>query len=155
MRHKPLQVERYTRIPEGGRLDTNALPPELLAGYRTDRVKNFSHIFRRLDRRKPSTTLVPGHNAFPVHPWLPRTLTVREAARLQTFPDEIEFSGAREDQCIQVGNAFPPLLAELIANNVLKAESNGWLPGHVPRLAQYSLLEPDDEQEQAELELGA
>ncbi|HEY3140174.1 MAG TPA: DNA cytosine methyltransferase, partial [Acidimicrobiales bacterium] len=154
MRHKPLQVERYKRIPEGGRLDVDALPPELRRGYRTGEVKNFSHVFLRLDRAKPSRTLVPGHNAFPIHPWLHRSLTVREAARLQTFPDEIEFTGAREDQCIQVGNAFPPLLAELIANNLLKAESNGWAPGAVPKLARYSLLDLEDRQEELPLEAG-
>lgn len=141
MNHKPLQVERYKLIPEGRKLDIDALPPELKKGYRTDEVKNFSHVFRRLDRNKPSITMVPGHNAFPIHPWLNRALTVREAARLQTFPDEIEFKGAREDQCIQVGNAFPPLLAELIANNLMRAESSGWLKGSVPKLAQYSLLD--------------
>lgn len=145
MNHKPLQVERYKRIPEGGKLDVDALPPELQKGYRTDQVKNFSHVFKRLHRDKPSSTLVPGHNAFPIHPWLNRALTVREAARIQTFPDEVEFKGAREAQCIQVGNAFPPLLAELIANNMLKAESNGWVPGAVPKLAQYSLIECSDQ----------
>jgi DNA (cytosine-5)-methyltransferase 1 len=147
MNHRPLQVERYKRIPEGGTLDIAALPPELRRGYRTDVVKNFSHVFKRLDRNRPSLTLVPGHNAFPIHPWLDRSLTVREAARLQTFPDHIEFRGAREDQCIQVGNAFPPMLAELIANNLLKAESNHWLPGQVPRLARYSLLDIDGDVE--------
>jgi DNA (cytosine-5)-methyltransferase 1 len=145
MNHKPRQVERYRRIPEGGRLDVEALPVELRRGYRTEEVKNFSHIFKRLDRNKPSWTLVPGHNAFPVHPWLPRSLTAREAARLQTFPDDVEFLGAREDQCIQVGNAFPPLLAEILACNLVKAESNGWYPGRVPKLARYSLLDIDEE----------
>lgn len=147
MNHKPLQVERYKRIPEGEKLDVDALPAELRKGYRTDQIRNFSHVFKRLDRNKPSLTLVPGHNAFPIHPWLNRALTVREAARLQTFPDEVEFKGSREAQCIQVGNAFPPMLAELIANNLLKAESNGWLPGTVPKLARYSLIEIDDLQE--------
>ena len=144
MKHKPLQVERFKRIPEGGRLDVESLPKELRRGYRTKEVKNFSHVFKRLDRARPSMTLVPGHNAFPIHPWLPRALTVREAARLQTFPDELECRGSREDQCVQVGNAFPPLLAELIANNICKAESSNWLPGIIPALAAYSLLEMDD-----------
>jgi DNA (cytosine-5)-methyltransferase 1 len=151
MNHKPLQVERYKRIPEGGRLDIASLPGELRKGYRTDEVKNFSHVFKRLDRRKPSNTLVPGHNAFPIHPWLDRALTVREAARLQTFPDDIEFKGSREDQGIQVGNAFPPLLAELIANNIIKAESNGWFPGAVPKLARYSLIDVDERQQELPL----
>jgi len=152
MNHKPLQVERYKRIPEGGKLDIASLPPELLQGYRTAQVKNFSHVFKRLDRHKPSNTLVPGHNAFPIHPWLNRALTVREAARLQTFPDEVEFRGSREAQCTQVGNAFPVLLAELIANNIVKAENNEWFPGSVSKLARYSLI---DIEERSEPELAS
>jgi DNA (cytosine-5)-methyltransferase 1 len=141
MNHKPLLVERYKYIPEGGRLDLEALPERLRTGYRTDIVKNYSHVFKRLHRERPAFTMVPGHNAFPIHPWLNRALTVREAARIQTFPDSIEFMGPRQEQCIQVGNAFPPLLAEIIGNNIRKAEVNGWLPGKVPASAYYSLIE--------------
>ena len=144
MRHKPLLVERYKYIPEGGRLDVDALPDHLKKGYRTDRVKNYSHIFKRLHRDRPSITMVPGHNAFPIHPWLNRALTVREAARIQTFSDELEFMGSRQEQCIQVGNAFPPMLAELIANNIRKAEKNGWFPGKVPPSAYYALVEKEE-----------
>ena len=145
MKHKPLLVERYKYIPEGGRLDVEALPEHLKVGYRTDKVKNYSHIFKRLHRNKPSMTMVPGHNAFPIHPWLNRALTVREAARIQTFPDELEFFGSRQEQCIQVGNAFPPLLAELIANNLIKADRNGWFVGKVPKSAYYALVENSSE----------
>ena len=141
MNHKPLTVERYKYIPEGSRLDIDALPDYLKSGYKTDRIKNYSHVFRRLHRDEPSITLVPGHNAFPIHPWLNRALTVREAARIQTFPDEIEFLGTRQEQCIQVGNAFPPLFAELIGNNIRKAEANGWYPNKVPSSAYYALVE--------------
>lgn len=144
MNHKPLLVERYQYIPEGGKLDIASLPEHLIKGYRTEEVKNYSHVFKRLDRNKPASTMVPGHNAFPIHPWLNRALTVREAARIQTFPDEMEFKGSRQNQCIQVGNAFPPLLAELIANNITKAEINDWYPGKVPPSAYYSLIEKDD-----------
>jgi DNA (cytosine-5)-methyltransferase 1 len=143
MNHKPLLIERYKYIPEGGRLNVEALPPHLRSGYRTDAVKNYSHVFRRLHRDRPSMTMVPGHNAFPIHPWLDRALTVREAARIQTFPDNIEFLGPRQEQCIQVGNAFPPLLAELIGNNIRKAEKNAWYPGRVPASAYYALVERD------------
>lgn len=141
MNHKPLLVERYKFIEEGKKLDVSLLPEHLKSGYRTDEVKNYSHVFKRLHRDKPSTTMVPGHNAFPVHPFLNRTLTVREAARIQTFPDEIIFQGNRQEQCIQVGNAFPPMLAEILANNIKKAEKNNWFPNEVPASAWNTLLE--------------
>lgn len=144
MKHKPLLEERYKYIPEGGKLNVDALPANLKKGYRTDEVKNYSHVFKRLDRNKPSLTMVPGHNAFPIHPWLNRALTVREAARIQTFPDELEFMGSRQEQCIQVGNAFPPMLAEVIANSIKKAEVNNWYPNSVPASAYYALIEKPD-----------
>ena len=94
----------------------NDLPPELAVATRRDsktgKVSNYSHVFKRLDRNRPSTTMVPGHNAFPIHPTLNRTLTAREAARIQTFPDSHIFCGTRQEQCIQVGNAVPPRMAE-------------------------------------------
>ena len=141
MKHKPLLVERYKYIKEGEKLNVSDLPDHLRKGYRTEQVRNYSHVFKRLHREKPAPTMVPGHNAFPIHPWLNRALTVREAARVQTFPDDLTFCGSRQDQCIQVGNAFPPLLAELIGSNIRKAEVNGWYPGKVPRSALYALLD--------------
>ena len=77
--------------------------------------------FVYMQMNKPATTLVPGHNAFPIHPLLPRALTVREAARIQTIPDKIRFVGTRQQQCMLVGNAVPPLLASQIAQAVSKA----------------------------------
>lgn len=105
LNHGEKNIKRYVLIPEGGRLPEEKLPPEL---YR----KNFGSTFKRLHRDKPSLTMVPGHNAFPIHPWLNRSLTVREAARIQTFPDDYIFAGPRQKQCMQVGNAVPPMLAE-------------------------------------------
>lgn len=114
--HKALVSERMSYIPEGGKLDLATLPEHLKKPTRrdskTDKVSNYSHVYKRLDRNKPSITMVPGHNAFPIHPILNRTLTPREAARIQTFPDNIKFFGNRQQQCIQVGNAVPPKMAE-------------------------------------------
>lgn len=121
MDHKPLVVERYKLIPEGGRLPEGQLSNELRKGYRSDAVKNFSHVYKRLSMDAPATTMVPGHNAFPVHPILHRTLTVREAARIQTFPDWMRFEGTRQQQCTLVGNAVPPLLAEVFASAIVKS----------------------------------
>ena len=95
------------------------LPPEL---YR----KNFGSTFKRLHREKPSLTMVPGHNAFPIHPILDRSLTVREAARIQTFPDDVVFEGTRQDQCIQVGNAVPVKLSEVFAKHLKEKLVEQW-----------------------------
>jgi len=131
MEHKDLVVQRYMLIPEGGRLPDASLPERLRIGYRTLSVRNFSHVYRRLARNRPATTMVPGHNAFPIHPTLPRALTVREAARIQTFPDSMRFVGTRQQQRTLVGNAVPPVLAEVLAQALAKAiKGNARLPGY-------------------------
>lgn len=116
LKHKPIVEARYGYVKEGCKLNLDDLPPELAVATRKDSktgiVSNYSHVFKRLDRNKTSTTMVPGHNAFPIHPILNRTLTAREAARIQTFPDSHIFFGTRQEQCIQVGNAVPPKMAE-------------------------------------------
>lgn len=116
LKHKPIVEARYGYVKEGCKLNVDDLPPELAVATRTDsktgKVANYSHVYKRLDRNKPATTMVPGHNAFPIHPVLNRTLTAREAARIQTFPDSHIFLGTRQEQCIQVGNAVPPKMAE-------------------------------------------
>jgi DNA (cytosine-5)-methyltransferase 1 len=69
--------------------------------------------------------MVPGHNAFPLHPTEDRSLTVREAARIQTFPDDVIFEGTRQEQCIQVGNAVPVQLAQVFAKHIKNKIKNG------------------------------
>jgi len=73
----------------------------------------------RLDPRFPSKTVIAGGSngggRSHLHPYIPRTLSVRECARLQTFPDNYEFVGTAARQFTQVGNAVPPLLAFHIA----------------------------------------
>ncbi|MCT2248799.1 DNA cytosine methyltransferase [Kocuria rhizophila] len=84
----------------------------------------------RLDPHKPSVTIRAGGGYGPagnhlggfhppIHPELPRQLTVREAARIQTFPDDWVFEGPKTIQGRQVGNAVPVKLAEVIANQVV------------------------------------
>jgi len=53
-----------------------------------------------------------------IHPTENRTLSVREAARIQSFPDSFVFNGNMREQYIQVGNSVPPLLAEALANAI-------------------------------------
>lgn len=124
MKHNATVVKRIECIPEGGGIPKEGLPEDVAYGSRSDyannKLKNFSHVYKRLDRSKQATTMVPGHNAFPLHPVANRSLTVREAARIQTFPDDVVFSGSRQEQCIQVGNAVPVKLAEALAKNTIK-----------------------------------
>lgn len=81
----------------------------------------------RLDPRLPSKTVIAGGTKgggrSHLHPFLPRTLSVRECARLQTFPDTYVFTGANARQFTQVGNAVPPLLAYKLALAIKQAIS--------------------------------
>tara|TARA_E500000178_G_C16989495_1_gene740078 strand:+ start:122 stop:1168 length:1047 start_codon:yes stop_codon:yes gene_type:complete len=121
MKHNDIVRKRISFINEGGGITKN-IPKKFLQGsrsdYRKNKLKNFSHVYKRLHRKLPSGTMVPGHNAFPLHPTLDRALTVREAARLQTFPDKIIFEGTRQEQCILVGNAVPVQLAKVIGKSI-------------------------------------
>lgn len=141
MNHSADVVERFSYIKEGCKIIPDELPEHLKLSRTGKEIQSFSKVFFRLDRDNPSHTLVPGHSAFPIHPWLHRQLTVREAARIQTFPDNIEFLGNHGQQCKQVGNAFPPMAAETIANSIAKAISNNWMEEDTSNLAYYSLIE--------------
>ena len=114
LNHGQKVLARYGLIPEGGRMPP---PSELPAEIRR---KNFGNTYKRLHRDRPSLTLVPGNNAFPVHPILHRSLSAREAARLQTFPDSFEFFGTRAEQCRLVSNAVPVQLAEQLGKVIHK-----------------------------------
>lgn len=79
----------------------------------------------RLTPSRPSKTVIAGGTngggRSHLHPEIPRTLSVRECARLQTFPDEYKFIGPTARQFTQVGNAVPPVLAATLATQVAKA----------------------------------
>ena len=76
----------------------------------------------RLDPLKPSKTVIAGGNKgggrSHLHPFIPRTMSVRESARLQTFPDNYIFTGSTARQFTQVGNAVPPLFAYKLAEQI-------------------------------------
>ena len=70
--------------------------------------------YRKLDPTKPANTLFSGHRAPPAHYKYPRSITVREAARLQGFPDDFRIYGSFANQMMQVTNAVPPPLARTV-----------------------------------------
>jgi DNA (cytosine-5)-methyltransferase 1 len=140
--HTKIVTERFSYIKEGQKLDVGSLPEYLKIGTKTGKpISNYSHVFKRLDRNKPSNTIVPGHNALPVHPTLNRTLTVREAARIQTFPDNYEFVGPIINQVLQVGNAFPCLVAQIFGERLRTVVNKDWKIDNTTHLAKYSMLE--------------
>jgi len=79
----------------------------------------------RLNPHRPSKTVIAGGSGgggrSHLHPQIPRTISVREGARLQTFPDNYEFTGPSARQFTQIGNAVPPVLAAQLALSLKKS----------------------------------
>ena len=71
-----------------------------------------------MDYDAPSSIVVNVRQSMWVHPTLDRAISVREAARLQTFPDSFVFCGSKDKQYQQVGNAVPPIMAKAIAKKL-------------------------------------
>lgn len=85
---------------------------------------NFAEKWRRLDENRPSHTVVAHLSVDTyshIHPWEPRGISVREAARLQSFPDDFTFNCSMGDAFKQIGNAVPPLLAFAVASVVYES----------------------------------
>lgn len=136
MRHTPRMVSRFKHILESGSSTTD-YPDVVAPRKRSDpgsvSTRSFHQNHRRLMPDRPAPTITASFYSSFVHPYQPRNLTVREAARLQTFPDTFTFRGKRTtlskkllarkginedlhlDQFNQVGNSVPPMLAQTIA----------------------------------------
>lgn len=122
-KHSPLALERLAMIPPNA--GKEVLPKEHLT------KSIYSGTWSRMRKDEISVTITtrfdtPSSGKF-THPFLDRAITVREAARIQSFPDDFRFVGNKGSQMKQVGNAVPPLLAAAIAKvimNDIKEESS-------------------------------
>ena len=116
-RNAPFVVERYKHIPQGGNWEN--IPEALMSNYK-DRSRCHTGIYRRLCANSPSVVIGNFRKNMLIHPTQDRGLSVREAARLQSFPDSFVFEGSIGFQQQQVGNAVPPLLAEVIFKKIME-----------------------------------
>ena len=120
-----LDLARLKRIPEGKgiryeRDELAYLTPRLKLGvnWKTIREGRFRQTkYQRLDRKIPSPTIMTHRHSY-YHPTENRYLTQREAASLQSFPNNFEFTGPVSAQWRQIGNAVPPLLGKAIGKAI-------------------------------------
>lgn len=103
-RHKPEMQERMLACPEGHSL-----------------YQGYSDAWKKCPWNEASCTIKENHGGVNIHPKLPRVLTAREMARLQSFPDDFIFEGPKNKQLVQIGNAVPPLLGKAIGLAIRKS----------------------------------
>jgi DNA (cytosine-5)-methyltransferase 1 len=96
--HSEEMKNRLSSVPEGGTL-----------------FPNYNDSWKKSPWDKPSCTVKENHGATNIHPKLPRVITAREMAALQSFPDDFIFYGSKSSQLRQIGNAVPPLLSKAVA----------------------------------------
>ena len=111
-------MERFRALKQGENF--HALKDEMKTNTYTDASRTQKTIYLRLEYDEPSGTVVNVRKSMWIHPTRDRAISVREAARLQTFPDSFVFCGTKDKQYQQVGNAVPPILAKAIAKKLAK-----------------------------------
>ncbi|MCH5239677.1 MAG: DNA cytosine methyltransferase [Muribaculaceae bacterium] len=96
-KHRDDMAQKMLALPEGESL-----------------YKGYSDAWKKCPWDEASCTIKENHGGVNIHPKLPRVLTAREMARLQSFPDDFIFEGPKNKQLVQIGNAVPPLLGKAI-----------------------------------------
>ena len=116
-KNSDLIVSRYRFIPPGG--NWQDMPTHLMKNYK-NKSNCHSGIYKRLKWDEPSIVISNFRKNMLIHPEQDRGLSVREAARLQSFPDWYIFYGRLGSQQQQVADAVPPLLAEILGEKIKK-----------------------------------
>lgn len=118
-KNNDLVIERYKYIGQGQ--NWRAIPEHLMKNY-ADKKRCHSGIYKRLVANKPSVVISNYRKSMLIHPYQDRGISVREAARLQSFPDHFIFEGPISHIQQQIGNAVPPLLAKAVFEQILTYE---------------------------------
>ena len=109
-------MERFCALKQGQNF--HSLKDSMKTNTYTDAARTQNTIYLRLNYDEPSGTVVNVRKSMWIHPTQDRAISVREAARLQTFPDSFVFCGSKDKQYQQVGNAVPPIMAKSIAEKL-------------------------------------
>lgn len=115
---KDLSIKRFKAIKEGGGKNFHSLSDDLKDSY-TNIGRTQNTVYLRLNYDEPSPTVVNVRKSMWNHPENAVALSIREAARLQSFRDNFVFYGTKDQQYQQVGNAVPPLMARAVAEKIL------------------------------------
>ncbi|NMC60088.1 MAG: DNA cytosine methyltransferase [Candidatus Methanofastidiosa archaeon] len=115
-KNSKIVLDRYRYIPQGGNWEN--IPESLMHNYK-NKSRCHTKIYHRLDPNKPSVVIGNYRKNMLIHPFENRGLSVREAARLQSFPDYYQFKGSIGFQQQQVGDAVPPLLAKEVFSKII------------------------------------
>ncbi len=105
-------------------MDSKTRYTDIPAEFKRYRDDIFTDKYKRLDANDLSRTItahIAKDGYWYIHPSQPRTLTVREAARIQTFRDDVRFSGPPSSAFRQIGNAVPPVMAEHLGNAIMSS----------------------------------
>lgn len=141
----PVNVLRMSHIPPGG--SWRDIPPHLLpAGMKRAKRSDHTKRYGRPEKSQLACTILTKcdlHWGAYIHPDQDRSFSVREAARLQGFPDRFRFLGSRTEQFVQVGNAVPPPMGRAVAEALLAADAEPpgvfRMPPLVPALDAHTL----------------
>ena len=115
---REIALTRFKAIKPGENF--HALTKEMKENTYTNVERTQNTVYLRLNYKEPSGTVINVRKSMWIHPKLNRAVSIREAARLQTFPDSFRFYGPKDAEYQQVGNAVPPMLAQIIAKQILK-----------------------------------
>ena len=141
-----LNLRRLRLIPPGGGMQDLPIDMRVRCHKKGADAIGHRYVYGRLAPDRPANTITARFDSFTrgrfAHPYEHRNITLREGARLQTFPDTFHFCGNQEEIAAQIGNAVPPLLAQAIGKaaiqSLLTPKDSGSVSAQVKQLALFA-----------------